>query len=105
MFPKRLDQKAETTSTGLAWNGTFDVLAQVKDVVSVPVAVKLSPYFSSTADMAHRLDEAGADGLVLFNRFMAPDIDPESLTMDHQIRLSTPAEARRADTAATTNWP
>ena len=45
----------------------------------MPVAVKLHPYFSSMAEMAHRLDEAGADGLVLFNRFMQPDIDPETL--------------------------
>jgi dihydroorotate dehydrogenase (fumarate) len=47
----------------------------------VPVAVKLSPYFSSTGEMALRLDRAGADGLVLFNRFLQPDIDPETLTV------------------------
>ena len=59
----------------------LDVLARVKDAVTVPVAVKLAPYFSSTGEMALRLDEAGADGLVLFNRFLQPDIDPETLAV------------------------
>jgi len=72
----------------------LDVLARVKDVVSVPVAVKLSPYFSSTGEMALRLDEAGADGLVLFNRFLQPDIDPETLNVVPSVGLSIPAEAR-----------
>ena len=58
-----------------------DVLQRVKDAVTVPVAVKLSPYFSSTGEMALRLDEAGADALVLFNRFLQPDIDPEELAL------------------------
>ena len=56
----------------------IDVLTRVKDAVTVPVAVKLGPHFSSTGEMALRLDEAGADGLVLFNRFLQPDIDPDS---------------------------
>ena len=47
----------------------------------MPVAVKLSPYFSSTGEIALRLDEAGADALVLFNRFLQPDIDPETLAV------------------------
>ncbi len=71
-----------------------DVLTRVKDSVAVPVAVKLSPYFSSTAEMAIRLDGAGADGLVLFNRFLQPDIDPESLTIVPGFGLSHPSEAR-----------
>jgi dihydroorotate dehydrogenase (fumarate) len=71
-----------------------DVLARVKDAVSVPVAVKLSPHFSSTGEMALRLDEAGADGLVLFNRFLQPDIDPETLAVVSGVGLSSPAEAR-----------
>ena len=71
-----------------------DVLTRVKDVVSVPVAVKLSPYFSSTGEMALRLDEAGADGLVLFNRFLQPDIDPETLSVVPGVGLSHPADAR-----------
>jgi dihydroorotate dehydrogenase (fumarate) len=71
-----------------------DILTTVKAVVSVPVAVKLSPYFSSTGEMALRLDRSGADGLVLFNRFLQPDIDPETLTVTARFGLSSPAEAR-----------
>jgi dihydroorotate dehydrogenase (fumarate) len=72
----------------------LDILSLVKQAVSVPVAVKLSPYFSSTGEMALRLDEAGADALVLFNRFLQPDIDPETGSITSQIGLSGPAEAR-----------
>ena len=71
-----------------------DVLRRVKEAVDVPVAVKLSPYFSSVGEMAQRLDRAGADGLVLFNRFLQPDIDPERLTVTSGFGLSSPAEAR-----------
>jgi dihydroorotate dehydrogenase (fumarate) len=71
-----------------------DILARVKGVVSVPVAVKLSPYFSSTGEMALRLDEAGADALVLFNRFLQPDIDPDRLALLPEVSLSSPSEAR-----------
>ena len=69
-----------------------EILTTVKAVASVPVAVKLSPYFSSTGEMAHRLDQAGADGLVLFNRFLQPDIDPETLTVTAKFGLSNAAE-------------
>ena len=62
----------------------FDVLHQVKDAVDVPVAIKLSPYFSSFASFALRLDAAGADALVLFNRFLQPDVDPEALAVERQ---------------------
>jgi dihydroorotate dehydrogenase (fumarate) len=72
----------------------IDILMSVKAVVSVPVAVKLHPYFSSMAEMARRLDTAGADGLVLFNRFLQPDIDPETLTVTTGFCLSSTAEAR-----------
>ena len=72
----------------------IEVLASVKAVVSIPVAVKLSPYYSSMGEMAHRFDQAGADGLVLFNRFLHPDIDPETLTMTAGFGLSSPAEGR-----------
>ena len=71
-----------------------DVLTRVKAVVTVPVAVKLSPYFSSTGEIALRLDEAGADGLVLFNRFLQPDIDDDALAVVPSVELSSPAEAR-----------
>jgi dihydroorotate dehydrogenase (fumarate) len=71
-----------------------DVLRRVKDAVTVPVAVKLSPYFSSFGEMALRLDEAGADALVLFNRFLQPDVDPEALAIVPRVALSSPADAR-----------
>ena len=71
-----------------------EILTTVKAVVSVPVAVKLSPYFSSTGEMARRLDRAGADGLVLFNRFLQPDIDPETLTVTVRPGLSAQPEGR-----------
>jgi dihydroorotate dehydrogenase (fumarate) len=72
----------------------IDVLATVKAVVSIPVAVKLSPYYSSVGEMAHRFDQAGANGLVLFNRFLHPDIDPETLTTTTGFGLSSPSEGR-----------
>jgi dihydroorotate dehydrogenase (fumarate) len=75
-----------------------EVLEEVRSVVSVPVAVKLSPYFSATGEMATRLDRAGADGLVLFNRFLQPDVDTETLRVTTGIELSSPAEARLART-------
>ena len=76
----------------------IDILQRVKDTVTVPVAVKLSPHFSSTGEIALRLDEAGADGLVLFNRFLQPDIDPEILAVVPAVDLSSPSEARLART-------
>jgi dihydroorotate dehydrogenase (fumarate) len=72
----------------------LDVLGSVKSAVTVPVAVKLSPYFSSIGEMALRLDEAGADALVLFNRFLQPDIDPEELVVLPRVNLSSPSDGR-----------
>ncbi|EWT01349.1 hypothetical protein N865_08480 [Intrasporangium oryzae NRRL B-24470] len=71
-----------------------EILHAVKAVVDVPVAVKLSPHFSSVGELALRLDRTGADGLVLFNRFLHPDVDPETLTVEPGVTLSTPQEAR-----------
>jgi dihydroorotate dehydrogenase (fumarate) len=71
----------------------IDVLQRVKTAVTVPVAVKLGPYFSSTGEMALRLDEAGADGLVLFNRFLQPDFDAEALAVVPSVALSRAADA------------
>jgi len=73
-----------------------DILTAVRAVVSIPVAVKLNPYFSSLGDMAIRLDRAGADGLILFNRFMQTDINPQTLTVSAGFKLSSPAEATLA---------
>jgi dihydroorotate dehydrogenase (fumarate) len=67
----------------------LDVLKAVKSAVSIPVAMKLSPFFSSMANMAMRLDAAGADGLVLFNRFYQPDLDIEALEVVPNVTLST----------------
>ncbi len=66
----------------------------VKEAVSIPVAIKLSPFFSATGNMAKRLDEAGADALVLFNRFYQPDIDLDYLKIDSRIDFSTISEIR-----------
>jgi dihydroorotate dehydrogenase (fumarate) len=71
-----------------------DVVRDVKQNVSIPVAVKLSPYFSATANMAYRLAEAGADGLVLFNRFYQPDFDLEHLEVTPHLVLSNSHELR-----------
>lgn len=72
----------------------LDVLREVKQSVSIPVAIKLSPYFSSMANMAHRLVEAGADGLVMFNRFYQPDFDLEHLEVKPHLVFSTSEEMR-----------
>jgi dihydroorotate dehydrogenase (fumarate) len=71
-----------------------DITKAVKKVVTIPVAVKLSPFFSSMGNMAKRLDQAGANALVLFNRFYQPDINLENLEIEHSILWSTP-QARR----------
>lgn len=71
-----------------------DVLTAVKAAVSIPVAIKVGPYFSSFADMACQLEEAGADALVLFNRFYQPDFDIEARTVVPSIALSRPDEIR-----------
>jgi len=76
----------------------LEILGLVKEAVSIPVAVKLSPYFSSFGSMAMRLDAAGADGLVLFNRWIQPRIDIEAITVDTGLELSAPAEARLPQT-------
>ncbi len=72
----------------------LDIFRAVKASVTIPVAVKLSPYFSATANMAKKFDEAGADGLVLFNRFYQPDIDLENLEVVANVLLSTPQAMR-----------
>lgn len=71
-----------------------EILESVKNSVDIPVAVKLSPYISSLGELAVRLDRAGADGLVMFNRFIQPEIDVESVTVHAGLELSSPAEGR-----------
>ena len=72
----------------------LDILKAVKSAVTIPVAVKLSPFFTNFANMAKHLDQAGANGLVLFNRFYQPDIDLEALEVKPNILLSTPMAMR-----------
>jgi dihydroorotate dehydrogenase (fumarate) len=72
----------------------LDIVRAVKSAVHIPVAVKLCPFFSNFPRMAKELDEAGADGLVLFNRFYQPDIDLETLEITPNVLLSTPQAMR-----------
>jgi dihydroorotate dehydrogenase (fumarate) len=71
-----------------------DIVKAVRSEVKIPVAVKLSPFFTNFANIARRLDEAGANGLVLFNRFYQPDIDLENLEVTPNVLLSTPMAMR-----------
>ncbi|MEZ4514239.1 MAG: dihydroorotate dehydrogenase-like protein [Chloroflexota bacterium] len=88
-LPTRLDMSgAEVEQMYL------DVLRDVKHHVSIPVAMKLNPYFSATAHMANQLAQAGADGLVLFNRFYQPDLDLNHLAVVPNLHLSGSAEMR-----------
>jgi len=70
------------------------IVKAVKSAVTIPVAVKLSPFFTNFANLAKRLVEAEADGLVLFNRFYQPDIDLESLEVTPNVLFSTPMAMR-----------
>jgi len=72
----------------------IDILKAVKGTVTIPVAMKLSPFFSSMANMAARLEAAGANGLVLFNRFYQPDIDLDALEVRPNVILSSPQAMR-----------
>lgn len=86
---------AHTDITGIEVEALYlDILSTVRQVVNIPVAVKLSPFFSSIANMASRLDESGADGLVLFNRFYQPDFDLENLEVAPRLVLSTSDDLR-----------
>ncbi|MCT0225059.1 dihydroorotate dehydrogenase-like protein [Synechococcus sp. CS-1328] len=71
-----------------------EIVREVRAEVSLPLAVKLSPFFTNLAAMVRRLREAGADGLVLFNRFYQPDIDIETLEVRPNLLLSTPHDLR-----------
>jgi dihydroorotate dehydrogenase (fumarate) len=72
----------------------LDVLQAVRAAVTIPIAIKLSPHFSSTGEMAQSLDEAGADALVLFNRFLQPDIDSDQMAFTPGVALSNRIDAR-----------
>ena len=96
-------------------DGYINIVKAVRQAVKIPIAIKLSPYFTNMANLAKRMDDAGANGLVMFNRFYQPDIDLESLEVRPNVLLSTSQELRvplrwiailygriRADMAATT---
>ncbi len=70
------------------------ILGAIKIAARIPIAIKLSPFFSNMANMAKRLDDTGADGLVLFNRFYQPDIDLDALEIKPNVLLSSPQELR-----------
>ncbi len=72
----------------------LDVISAVRAEIDIPLAVKLSPYYSATANVAARFVEAGANGLILFNRFYSPDIDPETFGVTPRLELSQPWELR-----------
>jgi dihydroorotate dehydrogenase (fumarate) len=74
--------------------GYIDLVEDVRESINIPLAVKISPYFSSLASMCRRLVEAGADGLVLFNRFYQPDINLDELRIKPDIVLSSPVNLR-----------
>jgi dihydroorotate dehydrogenase (fumarate) len=108
-IPTRMDQPSAAVE-----DTYLEILRAVRGALKIPVAVKLSPFFSNMAYMASRLDDGGADALVLFNRFYQPDIDLETLDVRPNVILSTPQAMRlplrwvailfgriRADLAAT----
>jgi dihydroorotate dehydrogenase (fumarate) len=75
-------------------NNYIEILKSVKNAVNIPVALKVSPYFTNFAYMAKKFDEAGADSLVLFNRFYQPDINLDELEVEPHIILSNPTDLR-----------
>lgn len=75
-------------------NSQVDLVAEVKSAISIPLAVKISPFLTSVSHFTKRIVEAGADGLVLFNRFYQPDFDLEELEVVHSLDLSTSADLR-----------
>ncbi|TVR20884.1 MAG: dihydroorotate dehydrogenase-like protein [Anaerolineaceae bacterium] len=86
---------SDVDMTGTGVENTYrHILTAVKQAVNIPVAVKLSPYFSNYANVAKQLVDAGADGLVMFNRFYQPDIDLETLQVKPNVLLSTPQDLR-----------
>ncbi|MCU0513440.1 MAG: dihydroorotate dehydrogenase-like protein [Anaerolineae bacterium] len=88
-IPTDLDMSGEMVEQNL-----IEIVRAVRNTVSIPIAVKLSPFYSNMANLAKKLAGAGANGLVLFNRFYQPDIDLEALEVRPHVLLSTPAAMR-----------
>ena len=89
----RIATGPDTTSADIE-RDAIDTVRLVKNAVAIPVAVKLSPFYTAIAHLARELDRARADGLVLFNRFYQPDIDAEALTATRTLHLSDSTELR-----------
>jgi len=87
----RIPTDPEATSSDIE-RQMIETVKYVKSGVSIPVAVKLSPFFTALAHTAQEFDRAGADGLVLFNRFYQPEIDPELLILSRALHLSDSSE-------------
>jgi dihydroorotate dehydrogenase (fumarate) len=81
-----------TETSGHVEDAAIEMVQEVKKNITIPVAVKLGPFYSSLPHFAHRLEAAGADGLVLFNRFYQPEIDVEQLEVKRTLQYSTSAE-------------
>lgn len=90
-IPSDMDKSSEQIEDMI-----LTILNIVKTETQLPIAVKLSPYFTNLANFAQRLDHAGANGLVLFNRFYQPDFDPKTLIMNNAIPLGKPGESQLA---------
>lgn len=82
----------QTESADVIEGRAVEMVHEVRVAVGIPVAVKLSPFYTSLPHLAWRLEEAGADGLILFNRFFETDIDVENLDLRPSLRLSTSEE-------------
>ena len=95
-----LELNIYTVPTDLAMTGAeveqthLEIVRAVTNAVDIPVAIKLSPYFSNLANMAWRLSQAGVNALVLFNRFYQPDLDLEALEVTPNLLLSSPQDLR-----------
>ena len=88
-IPTRPEVTGSTTE-----NIYIETVRSIRAATKIPLAIKLSPYFSSFANMAISLDDLNVDGLVLFNRFYQPDIDLEKMEVTPNFTLSTPADMR-----------
>ena len=88
-----MSSRPGSSASEVEWH-YLDVVRAVRRAIGIPLAVKLSPYFSSLANLAGQLVEAGADGLVLFNRFYQPDLDIETMEVRPALELSTSTELR-----------
>jgi dihydroorotate dehydrogenase (fumarate) len=89
----KIPTRAQVTGSTIE-QGYLDVVRTVRAATTIPLAVKLSPYFSNFANMAECFDTLGADALVLFNRFYQPDIDLEKMAVAPNLTLSTPTDMR-----------